>query len=262
MDERIRAIWDTPARQIVAETWKRSKNERETIIREFKARLNHNDPDEVRGYLVELGDREATKAQVQKMVADGTHYDPGFRSSGSPIAIEYLAPYAYSEEPYSESGEDVISAPLSFHVTSIIFGILSDSSAFNGEVISWARRTKVPDPVMERAEFQRWWTENKIHFENEDYKAIKPGRTIPSFFVVADAKRRAEGLPPLYGAVTSQPIPVSRPAAPKPPPASPALADEAHATKAVYFAAAAVAAVLLAMLVFLVRRSKRKQITT
>ena len=257
MDERIRAIWNTPARQIAAETWKRSKNERETIIREFKARLNHNDPDEVRGYLVELGDREATKAQVQKMVADGLHLDPGLGTSGSPIAIQYLAPYAFSQEPYSQSGTDVITVPLSFMVTHVIFEILSDSSAFTGEVTNWARRVKAPDPERRRAEFQRWWEENKIYFEQEDYKAVKPGRPIPSVFEVADENRRKVGLPPLEETRPKQPAPTPPPAMPQPVPApvaqTPAPAVEHQAP--VWTWVAGIAALFAIIVVALKRRA-------
>jgi len=151
------------------------------------------------------------------MVADGTHVDPGFRSSGSPVAIEYFAPYAFSQEPYEPSmNGDVGSAPLSFLVTNMIFDILSDSSAFTGEVISWARRTRGPDPVSRREEFQRWWAENKIHFEQEDYKAVMPGHPIPNVLEAMDGKRHKEGPPPLEETHPKQPAPVSQPTIAKP----------------------------------------------
>lgn len=168
------------------------------------------------------------------MVADAQYLDTGLGASGSPIAIEYLAPYAFSQEPYSESGTDVITAPLSFMVTHVIFQILSDSPAFTGDVTSWARREKVPDPVGERGELQHWWKENKIHFEQEDYKAVKPGRPIPSFFEVRDESRRKAGLPPLKNRRPKQPTPMPMATTPKPAPAPVLAAEDAHSSNALY----------------------------
>lgn len=252
MDERIRAIWNAPSRQLAAETWKRTKGERETIIREFKARLNGNDPDEVRQNLMLLGDLDATKIEVQKMVADSDHRNRGFQASGSPIVVQYLAPHIYSEEAYSMSGGDNPYPPFSFRVSNMILGVLSDSSAFTGEVTNWARHTQMPDPVSQRKELQHWWEENKIHFEQEDYKAVKPGLPIASIFEVEDENRRKAGLPPLERRRPKQPMSELPPAAQKPASA----AEPAHFSNSLYYIAAALAALLAALLVILARRKR------
>ncbi len=197
-DEKIRELWEAPGRKTSSDAWKRTKAERERIIQEFKARLKKNDPHQVSSILIRLGDRETTKSMIQKM-ADGPRKSDvtGLFSSGSPLVIEYLIPYGKSDEPYKESGTDVIGVPFSFMVSSTIFGILSDSSAFDGETINWARRNANSDPVSKRAELQRWWEENKVHFEQENYKAVKPGREIPSIIEVVEENRRKVGLPSL-----------------------------------------------------------------
>ena len=254
-------LWDLGGPEIAAEAWKLPKEERMMLAKEFRAywasgKFGKPEGEEPYHILIQLGDREATEREVRRYVADGTHFDRTFSASGSPIAIEYLAPYAFSKEPYSEiSGSDMFIIPFSFSVTYLIFEILSDSSAFTGEVTSWARREKVPDPEMLRAELQRWWNENKIHFEKEDYKAVKPGLPIASIFEVEDEDRRKAGLPPLHQRRRpKQPMPEPLPAVPKPASSAQPAAEPAYFFNALYYIAAALAALLAALLILFSRR--------
>lgn len=263
LEKRLYGLWELGGRELAAEAWKWPKEERMMLAREFRAYLKSGKFGKPEGsgpydILIRLGDREATRRDVQKMAADPSHDDPGFDTSGSPIAIEYLAPYAFSQEPYKEiRASDVYTAPFSFMVTSVIFEILSESSAFTGEVRNWARREKVPDPVSERAELQRWWNENKIHFEQEDYKAVQPGLPIASVFEVMDESRRKAGLPPLDYKRPPQPT-QPPPATPKPAPAPLPAAEAPHSSNALYYIAAAAGALLAAALAIAARRKRGK----
>ena len=203
LEERVRALWDMSPRDLAAQAWKWPKAERAMLAQKFRlywegGKFGKPEGEQPYDILIQLGDRDATKRAVQKMATDEVHPDSGLRSSGSPIAIQYLAPYAFSQEPYKVIwAGDVTTTSLSFLVTNVIFDILSDSSAFTGEVVSWARRTSGPAPERRRAEFQRWWEENKIYFEQEDYKAVKPGNPIPNVIEVIDDPPRKAGLAPL-----------------------------------------------------------------
>ncbi len=144
--------------------------------------------------LLLLGDREATRHSVQKMVRDEF---PSLGFSGSPIVIEYLMPHVFKLEAYSQTlVGDVVHVPFSFIATSQVFEILSESPAFSDEVRNWAKSTEVPDRLSVRAELRRWWNENKVHFAKDDYKAVKPGRPIPSAFEEEKERRRGADSPP------------------------------------------------------------------
>lgn len=262
IEERLQKLWTTLGQQQVADAWKMSNEERKQFLSEFNKRLfagkwgppdSWDNGDSIRLW---LGDRELTKSEVEKLVANPFHFDRGLAASGSPIAIEYLAPYAFSQEPYSESGTDSFTYPLSFTVTSVIFQILSDSPAFTGEVTNWARREKVPDPERQRAELQRWWKENKVHFEKEDYKAVQPGRPIASVFEVEDDYRRKEGLPPLKYRRPQQSTPQALPTTPKPALAPLPAAEVSHFSNALYYIAAAMATLLVAGLAIAAGRKR------
>ena len=234
LEARLRALWDMSGRDIGVQAWRWPKEERVMLAREFKAYLEGGKFGKPVGHqpisiLIELGDRDVTLSEVKKMAANPFGQNPGFDSSGSPVAIEYLAPYVFSQEPDANIGTgDVQWSPFSFHVTQTIFAILSDCSAFDGEVTSWARKVIVPDPVSQRAELQRWWKENKIHFEQEDYKAVKAGRPIRSQMEALDETLRNAGLPllekrrqeqPASEPLSSEPKPASAPIAQIPTPA-------------------------------------------
>lgn len=186
------------------------------LAKEFKAYLENGKFGKPEGHqpsfiLIQLGDRDVTLSEVKKMVANPFGQNPSFGASGSPVAIEYLAPHAFSQEPYDNIGMgDVHLSPLSFKVTHTIFAILSECSAFDGEVTNWARKVVVPDPVSQRAELQRWWEENKTHFKHEDYKAVKPGRPIRSQVEVLDETLRKAGLPSMEETRPKHPATVSR----------------------------------------------------
>lgn len=194
--------------------------------------------------LIQLGDRDATQRGVQKMVNSPGHSDPGFGSSGSPIAIEYLAQHAYSQEPFSRFGNDVIYVPFSFQITDVIFEILSNSRAFTAEVATWAAQERRSAPVQQRADLQRWWAENKIHFEREDYKAVNPGRPIPSVSDGKDEEHRKADLPHLER--KGQELPPAEPpqATPLPAPAQPPAIKGVHSPNAHYYIGATCAAIL------------------
>lgn len=237
LEERLQKFWKTNMRQLAADAWKLPKDERKMLLREFTDRLfagkwgpaPYHNGDSIR---LRLGDRELTKQSAEKFAKDVTNSDSySLDASGSPLAIEYLAPLIYSDERFSLTPGDVMRAPPSFAATSIIWLVLKDTSAFTGEVTNWARATKAPDPTLLREELQRWWQENKIHFDQEDYKAVKPGREIVRAVVVIDQNRRKLGLPTMEETmrITSgapPPTPAPAPTAPTPeiaPPSSDSL---------------------------------------
>ena len=206
LEQRLQRLWEINRRQLASDAWRMPAEERKRLLAEFNKRLfaekwgppsSFDNGDSIR---VRLGDRDFTKTEVQKLAESKGARGMSLSSSGSPVAIEYLAPHAFSKEPYEDIRiRDVHTAPFSFLVTHDIFELLAESTAFNDEVANWARQIKSPDPESQRAELQRWWEENKVHFEREDYKAVKPGRPIPTVFEVVAENRRKLGLPPLEG---------------------------------------------------------------
>ena len=175
----LQQILAKPAKQMKAEVWKRTKAEQVELRRVFMGTLHPNtDKTVVANRLVYLGDREATKDAVDAMAADPTHTDRVIGGSGSPYAVELLAPHFFGTEPYSLKGYDVLYAPWSFTAALTAIRVIADSSAFNSDVGNWARRMEKADREAIRSMMQEWWTENKEAFAREDWKAVKPGREL------------------------------------------------------------------------------------
>ncbi|MEQ1853941.1 MAG: hypothetical protein ABMA01_20410 [Chthoniobacteraceae bacterium] len=199
LEKRLRSFWDMGGRKLAAQSWKWPKEERAMLAKEFRSYWESGKwgkpyDEEAYGILLLLGDREATRHCVQKMVKDKF---PALGYSGSPIVIEYLMPHVFKLEAYSRTWvSDVVHVPFSFIATSDVFKILAESSAFSDEVRNWAKSTKVSDSLSERAELRRWWNENKVHFAKDDYKAVKPGLPIPSAFEEEKERRRGADSPP------------------------------------------------------------------
>ena len=211
-DDRIQALWDMSSRDISALAWKMPNDERKAFLAEFNKRLfaeKWGPPDSFRNgdaIRIRLGDRELTRSSIERTMPWGAPSVNQVRGSGSPVAIEYLAPHLFRDEPFSSVMViDIIHEPPSFVVSGVILEILGNCSAFSSEVTNWARQQKGPDPESMRAELRRWWEENKAHFEKEDYKAVKPGRPMRTYVSVIDENRRNLGLPPLYSDVERKP---------------------------------------------------------
>jgi hypothetical protein len=199
LDKRLRSFWDIGGRQLAAQSWKWPQEERAMLAKEFRFRWEGGkwgkpEGDQPYYILLLLGDREATRHEVQQMVKDKF---PSLGASGSPIVIEYLMSHVFKLEAYSEIWtDDVVSAPFSFIATYVVFEILAESPAFTDEVRNWAKRAKVSAPSNTRAELRRWWNENKFHFAKDDYKAVKAGLPIPSAFEEEKERRRGADSPP------------------------------------------------------------------
>ena len=115
----------------------------------------------------------------------------------------------------------------------------------------------MPDPVSQRAELQRWWKKNQVHFEQEDYKAVKPGLPIASVFEVEDENRRKDGLPPLERPGAIQPAPMPLPERPLPESSTRPTAEPASSSKVLFCTGAALAALLAGALAVYARRRRQ-----
>ena len=202
-----------------------------------------------------LGDTAARDQLVKNFYRDGdmgrpTEHYHTFRAAGDPELIPMLAPALLRPESYQRFGTDAFTYPLSFHAAHTMIAIVANSSAFNSDVINWARRFGEATPLDElRGIMREWWHANEALFREMNYKAIQPGREL-----------KAEPQPDLpmeaRAAPDASPAPrISAPATVASAPAASAAEPSAPSTALLVTVAAAATALLAGLLFFWKRRA-------
>lgn len=176
-------------------------------------------------FLIKLGDETTIQERV-RTEADIWRWRDYLIQSGSPYAIEALAPALMAGEPARHRFVgDVVDMSTSHQVAAgILPAIIENCPQVSADVRAWAHRFLNDGPAWNeksldsyRSLMREWWRENARFLRERNYAAVKRGRLIV---------KTIEGLPQPQS-VASTPAPVPEPGGADEPGRVPAAVDSA-----------------------------------
>lgn len=144
--------------------------------------------------LIRLGDMETTRQIVDstrssQLTGKGWAFYDALVAAAQPAVITLIA-----EDFFRDDGDKITPTligdeadyirPLSIEMCRVAFGIVARSELFTPETKEWAKKNlewaDSSAPALFREIAQEWWASNKAQFLANDYRAVKPGRTLPA----------------------------------------------------------------------------------
>ena len=141
----------------------------------------------LRDLLVVLGDEQMLQEYVAEFRENPYIANQSIMvRSQDPRLVEWLAPDLFRSERLTQAPGDIPMPPFSFLASDVILLALRACPDFPGEVRAWADRgMRFDDPVREalhpeeaREILREWWRANEVHFEAQNYAAVRPGREL------------------------------------------------------------------------------------
>jgi hypothetical protein len=169
--ERIRTFSDEDRRLVIELAREGIENWRRTNPKDWMAACQSGLRE-----MAMLGDDWAIVECTNWFLEYGTRAAPNtMRAINSPKVIPLIGEALFKAERLERSA-DLLLAPTQETVAEVVVYTLSNSSAFDEEVISWARRV---DHRYTMKMIRDWYRENEAKLKAGDFKAVRPGTELP-----------------------------------------------------------------------------------